>query len=216
MQDGGKLAARNRVYEYVTEQILAGSFVPGDLLTEASIAEAVGLSRTPVRECFTVLERDGWIRLYPGRGAIVSPVSSGEVSDVLQLRHVLEVWAFGEVARKPPSERLLADLRDAVEEQRLAGQHEFARAGQRFHRILVDAVGNRLFSELAASLFVRQLRLGATAVDVDSTQDVRDRVTGEHEALMAALIEGDRDKCLEMMDEHMTGIQDLARRPHYS
>ena len=48
----------------------------GELITEGEIAEALGMSRTPVRAAFAQLEAEGLLRLYPKRGALVVPVSA--------------------------------------------------------------------------------------------------------------------------------------------
>ena len=71
-------AAKDRAYAYVKERILEGAYPGGELLSEGEVAEALEVSRTPVREAFLLLEAEGLMRLYPKRGALVVPVSPGE------------------------------------------------------------------------------------------------------------------------------------------
>src|SRR3954463_4618620 len=78
--------ATERVYRYLKRNILEQVHSGGTLLTEAEIAEAVGVSRTPVREALLRLEAEGLLRLYPKRGALVLPVSMQEIADVVETR----------------------------------------------------------------------------------------------------------------------------------
>src|ERR671916_2526130 len=74
-----KMTATNRAYEFTKGRVLDSTFAGGDLITEGEVAAALGMSRTPVREAFLRLEGEGLLRLYPKRGALVVPVSAGEV-----------------------------------------------------------------------------------------------------------------------------------------
>src|SRR3954471_6987080 len=96
---GGRVAARDRALDYVKTRVLSGAFPGGELISEGEIADALGMSRTPVREAFLRLEADGLLRLYPQRGALVVQVSPEEVRAVMEARLVLEQFAAGKVVR---------------------------------------------------------------------------------------------------------------------
>ena len=70
--------AADRAYEHVKAGLLDGSYPDGHLLSEGEIAGALQMSRTPVREAFLRLQTDGFLRLYPKRGALVVPVTPTE------------------------------------------------------------------------------------------------------------------------------------------
>mgnify|MGYP000529442220 FL=1 len=92
--------AKDRALEFVKERILDGTYVGGALLSEGEIAAELGVSRTPVREAFLLLEAGGLMRLYPKRGALVVAVSPDEVRDVMETRLLVERHAAGRVAAK--------------------------------------------------------------------------------------------------------------------
>ena len=69
------------------------------LLTEGELAEAVGVSRTPVREALLRLEVEGLIKLYPKKGALVLPVSAQEITDVVETRLLVEQHAVRKAVR---------------------------------------------------------------------------------------------------------------------
>ena len=72
----GKSSASDRAYAYVKSGILDGTHTGGQFFTEGEVAEAVGVSRTPVREALLRLEVEGLVRLYPKKGAMIVPVSA--------------------------------------------------------------------------------------------------------------------------------------------
>src|SRR5690349_23388986 len=112
-------SATTRVYQHLKRAILEQLHPGGTLLTEAEIAEAVGVSRTPVREALLRLEAEGLVALYPKRGALVLPVSAQEVDEVIEARTLIEGHAAGKVWPRraeliPVLERQLAEMRAAT------------------------------------------------------------------------------------------------------
>src|SRR5690606_2324285 len=102
----------------VKEMILSNEIPGGDLLSEGHIASKMGTSRTPVREAFRRLEAEGWLRIYPKRGALVLPMSDGEASEVIDARLLLESNAISAVSSHPARlKRLVASLREQLERQ---------------------------------------------------------------------------------------------------
>src|SRR6202048_2421638 len=120
---GGRGAAKDRAHDYVKTQVLTGAFPGGELISEGEVAEALGMSRTPVREAFLRLEAEGLLRLYPQRGALVIPVSPEGVRAVMEARLVLEQFAVEKIIRRGPAScGAIADaLAAELERQRRAG-----------------------------------------------------------------------------------------------
>src|SRR6476620_4109250 len=112
----GTPSASERTYAHLKRRILDGTHPGGEIVTEGEIAEAVGVSRTPVREALLRLEVEGLIKLYPKKGALVLAVSAQEIADVVETRLLVEEFA----ARKavPASAKLIARLEELLDEQR--------------------------------------------------------------------------------------------------
>src|SRR5450759_5164845 len=89
---GGMPSASDRAYAHLKRGILDGTQAEGQFFTEGEVAEAVGVSRTPVREALLRLEVEGLVRLYPKKGAMIVPVSAQEAQDVVEARAVIEEW----------------------------------------------------------------------------------------------------------------------------
>src|SRR6476469_2106247 len=93
----------DHVYAALRERILAGDLPRGTRLRQASLAAALGVSRTPLREALRRLSTEGLVEFSPNRGATVSELDFGD------LRHA---WA-ARVALEPGAARLAAERRDS-------------------------------------------------------------------------------------------------------
>jgi DNA-binding GntR family transcriptional regulator len=197
--------AADRAYSWTRRAVLTGELESGALITEREVAEAVGVSRTPVREAFLQLQAEGVLRLYPKRGALVVPVSSREVAEVVDARLLIETWAFGRVAVAAGQERLAGVLLDLVDEQerrRDAGDDAgFQEADRAFHAAVVDAAGNGLVCGFYASLSDRQMRLGSQATRIDGARG--ERILAEHREIAGALARGEATETTRLVRAHI-------------
>ena len=203
-------AAKDRAYAYVKERILDGGYPGGELLSEGEVAEALEVSRTPVREAFLLLEAEGLMRLYPKRGALVVPVSPGEVRDLLDTRLLVERDAARRVARDAANrERVATSLQDLLDRQQDALDRgdvpAFVQADRDFHHAIVAASGNAILTRLSDSLRDRQRRIVATTVARDP--DLIRRFLDEHRAICDAIGAGDARAAGRLVEAHL----DLAR-----
>jgi DNA-binding GntR family transcriptional regulator len=184
------MPAATRVYQHLKRAILEQVHPGGTLLTEAEIADAVGVSRTPVREALLRLESEGLVALYPKRGALVLPVSSQEINDVVEARLLVEVHAAGRVwPRRTALAADLAPLLDAMRAARAAGDvPALMEADRAFHAAVVTAAGNRILADLYHRLRDRQMRMGVASLRLDPAR--MDHAVDDHAALLALLRDG--------------------------
>lgn len=203
--------AADRVYQHVKEGVLARDYEGGTLLTEGELAEAVGVSRTPVREALLRLEVEGLIKLYPKKGALVLPVSAQEIADVVETRLLVEEHA----ARKavPAAPHLIERLTELLERQKAqAAAGDFAGAAvtdRCFHAEIVRSGGNEILSRLYDQLRDRQLRMGVAVMHAHP-----DRITktlAEHEQILDALRSGDAEVVVGLIHGHVEWFSHLAR-----
>jgi DNA-binding GntR family transcriptional regulator len=98
-------SAGNLVSEYVRREIFEGRLHPGDKIPQGDIADALGLSRIPVREAIVALERDGVVTISPHRGAFVTALDAGAIEDHYELYGLL----YGHAARRAAKRASSAD-----------------------------------------------------------------------------------------------------------
>ncbi|MEH0545571.1 GntR family transcriptional regulator [Streptomyces sp. B21-105] len=203
--------AADRVYAHVKQGVLNRRYQGGALLTEGELAEAVGVSRTPVREALLRLEVEGLIKLYPKKGALVLPVSAQEIADVVETRLLVEEHAARKAVPAPAGliERL-EELLERQREQTSEGDLAAAAVTDRcFHAEIVRSGGNEILSRLYDQLRDRQLRMGVAVLH--SHPDRIAKSLTEHEELLRALRSGDADAAVAVVHRHIGWFSHLAR-----
>jgi DNA-binding GntR family transcriptional regulator len=206
-------SAADRVHAFVKDQIITGAYPGGTMISEGEVSEAVQISRTPVREAFVRLAAEGLLRLYPKRGALVVPVSTGEIQDVLDARLLIERNAADLVIRAGEHPDVAAALRAVLEQHRANPSEDarrFTELDRQFHITLVEAAGNKLLTDFYATLRDRQLRMGSAALR--HSPDRSATILAEHAALADLIEAGDIEAVSEKLAEHLASTRKAAAR----
>ncbi len=95
----GRLSVREQTYRLLKKKILNGHFPPEERLVEESLAGLLGVSRTPVREALHKLELEGLVRQKGARGFCVPEKTAEEMSELFEIRAVLEGYALSCLCR---------------------------------------------------------------------------------------------------------------------
>ncbi|RLB43385.1 MAG: GntR family transcriptional regulator [Deltaproteobacteria bacterium] len=103
------------VYEELKGAIINGKLPPGQRIAESRVAQAMKISRTPVREAFHKLEREGWIEHLPNSGFFVAGLSREDVEDTFGIRAALESYAARLAALRHTADDL-ASLETKIQE----------------------------------------------------------------------------------------------------
>ena len=186
------MSAAERAYAYVRGQILDGEHPTGTMLGEAALATEIGVSRTPVRVALARLQDEGWIHIYPKRGAIVQGIDERTVAELADARFVLETTAV-ERASEPMRQRLAEKLDGLITQHRAAFAEgdvaRFIELTLEFHRGFVEAGDNRVMLEMYALLSDRHRF--TLFMNSRHLLERSDELIAEHEALVKHLRSGD-------------------------
>lgn len=208
-----KMTATDRAYEFTKGRVLDSTFAGGHLITEGEVAGALGMSRTPVREAFLRLEGEGLLRLYPKRGALVVPVSVGEVEAVMETRMLVERFALDKVLAGGPAPAIAVELDRAIAEQEVRATEGdadgFVAFDREFHTTFVTAAGNPIVTGLYDSLRDRQQRMVITSLLIDTKRI--ESILVEHRALTEAIRSGELERAQTVLAAHLRGTLDLVR-----
>jgi DNA-binding GntR family transcriptional regulator len=212
---GTAASGREKAYAHLRENVLIDPELQGRFLNEQELAADIGVSRTPVREALLLLVSDGLVELIPQRGAYVPPVTGREISELMELRGVLESHAARLViaenrvpaALMQETLDLQARIPDTSEPD---DAREFIRLDTLFHQQLIDAAGNELISRTYSKLHVRQILVGVAALF--RTGGRRQDVCAEHRGILDALVSGDADQAQKAIDEHLAVTRDILLR----
>ena len=192
-----------RVLSSLRAAVITGELVPGSLYSVQTLADQLGVSRTPVREALIKLAQQGMVRFERNRGVRVLLTSLHDLEEVFALRLLLEPPAVRRaVARLDAAHR--RELRRAFTQMEKAAKadDEFTmfEHDRRFHRTLLEAAGN---ARLAA--FVDGLRDMVLRRGVSTAQGSRslDDIVAEHRAILDLADAGDAEGARGAMRRHI-------------
>lgn len=203
--------ARSLAFEWVRNAIISGQFSGGDYIEEATVCEAVGVSRTPVREAFNHLAAEKYITLTPRHGAQVRGVSAQELQEVYEVRSLIESRCVEILCRtRTPvtveAETALQDRLTAAAATRESPTDPELRvnasqADWSFHYSIVSAGGNSVLTETYEFLRSRQQRVSITT-GLRFPELVR-RFDEHHVAMVEAWRRHDEAQFKEILSAHL-------------
>lgn len=202
-----KRSLAENVENRLREAIFEGELAPNERLREELLAEKLGVSRGPIREALSQLEREGLvIKLSTGR-AVVARLSREDLDEVYSLRLVLEQLAVRQAARLA-SLSVLDQLQTTVDEiaaavSRGITEQEAARLDIQFHDLIYRASNHKRLIE-AWSMLKPQVHvlLLCRYVTID---DFKNYIGPEHQAILNAIRTKDESRAVMMISEHLAG-----------
>lgn len=170
-----------QIYATLREEIIRGKYPEGTRIAEQRIAQEMDVSRVPLREAVPQLERDGFVRTFPRRGAVVSTWDEKSVDNLFDLRLCIEVGAArfaarraGEGASLDTIDAALKHSQDVVNDR---DAYDIAQASTWYHEAIVDTADNELMSSLMRSVSGRMMWLFYLTSQLDVEDAFHDHVT---------------------------------------
>jgi DNA-binding GntR family transcriptional regulator len=199
-------ALYEEVAELLRQRIFARELEPGSWIDELRIAEALGISRTPLREALKVLAAEGLVTMKVRRGAYVTEVNEKDLRDVYHLLALLESDAARVVAQCASAEQMAqisalhADLEQAV-----GNRDRFFEINEAFHMLLLELAGNRWRDQMVADLRkVMKLNRHSSLFK----EGRMEQSLAEHRAIVQALTERQPEQAAKRVSAHfMSGLQ---------
>jgi DNA-binding GntR family transcriptional regulator len=200
------LPARERVASAMRKAIIAQDLVEGAQITLDSIAGLLGVSRTPVREAFQMLENEGLIKLSPNKGAVILGITPRTVREHFQIRAALESEASAIVCQVKAD---LTDIRDIIEqsEEAIANQEfeEYSNLNQAFHVAIWTASDNFRMKSMLSVMWN-----GLSMRYMETLEEYAVKSFSEHKELLRMFEEGDGEGARTMMHQHIDrSMQDM-------
>jgi DNA-binding GntR family transcriptional regulator len=197
---------RDQIKDALVERILDGVYGPGDRIVEMRVAEEFGISQAPVREALRELELLRLVVSEPFRGARVREVTAEELKEIYPVRAALEEVAARDAtpALAGQVKPLEAELEAMRREARRGDVHAFIAHDVAFHRIIVEASGNRTLWDLWRSLHV-ELR---TTITLRKHVDELAAVAESHLPVLEAIEAGDAELAASILRRHIEAFAD--------
>ncbi|HEV7628040.1 MAG TPA: GntR family transcriptional regulator [Streptomyces sp.] len=198
-------SVRAQVLTALREALLSGELVPGEVYSAPALADRFGVSATPVREAMQRLVCEGAVETVPNRGFRVAVCSARDLTELAEIRALLEIPSVLQAARTMPPEcweslRPYAD--QALAAATLGDRTTYADADSAFHGALLELTGNRQLVEVAADIQRRLQRRPAPLAPSLCAAELMKDATG-HVELLDALRARDLATVERVMYEHV-------------
>lgn len=197
--------AADQAYSYIRGAILNGQLAPGSPLREESLADASGVSRTPVREALRRLEVEQLVQRTDSKRCYVADWSLDDIEEGFVLRGMLEAHAVSRAAKRisPAQIAHLRKLNDGILQSintNDTSSEAFADLNRQFHATIVEAAHSERLARLLAGLVSPPVVL-RTAVTYNRAQ--RELSVREHDELIRALERADGHWAQAIMISHI-------------
>ena len=209
-QDSQAVTAEEEAYRHIHAAIRLGRYRAGDRLVPETIAAEIGTSRMPVREAFRRLATEGLVAIRPNRGATVNKLDVDGMTEIFEMRAVLEGLAIRLALPRMDAATILELERmlDRIDD-RSGVQDDWTTAHRAFHETLcARSARPRLIRQIAALHSLVEPHMRLWALQMDRPLSAR----ADHQDLIDALRSGDADRCEATMREHvMATVPDLMK-----
>lgn len=210
---GEPMSLADRAFLQLQDRLIFLDIPPGAPLNEGSLSQELQLGRTPLREALKRLESEHLVVTYPRRGTFATTVDITALSEISQVREILEPLA-ARLAAGRRGGRNRAQLQNVVEELTALGADQLGRDGAlrwdiRIHREIYAAAGN---THLQATLErYSNLATRIWCVVADRIGELEEHV-GVHSALLRAVLEGDAERAGDIMCQHVRDFEAEIRQ----
>lgn len=206
------LPLREVVFNTLRNAIIQGEFQPGERLMEVTLANKLGVSRTPVREAIRMLELEGLVVMIPRKGAEVANITVKDLKDALEVRMTLEALSV-----KLACERIDEDGKEELKKKCIAFKEAInsklvpaiVEGDEAFHNVIYQASKNKKLINLAQNLREQVYRY---RVEYVKDFSYHDNLIREHDLITMAILRGDKETAEKIMNEHIYNQEQIVIR----
>lgn len=193
------LPARERVAAALRKAIISRQITEGEVLTLENTAQELGVSITPVREAFQILERDGLIDLKQNKGATVLGINETTLREHFQIRAALESEACALCCRNHIDmsriEQVLTVSKEMIKKE---DYENYSKLNQSLHMEIWTAAGNEKLKKMLSELW-SGLSLGVKMTEAEYAK----KSIKEHEDIIESMKKYDRMEAWRRMHQHI-------------
>jgi DNA-binding GntR family transcriptional regulator len=199
--------ATARATRALRDLIMRGQLAPGRQLRQEELAVRFNISRSPLREALRSLEIEGFVRHAPNQGYFVVQLSAADLEQVYLMRRVLETELFRSSRRATPADigslrELNAEVASAADAGSISGMLASNRS---FHFTMFGLSALEMVLRHVERLWHLSESYRATYLWLPET---RNRIVAEHDAMIEAIVAGDRRLLIRLADQHRQASQE--------
>ena len=193
-----------KVADLLRNTIIHGDFKPGERLNETVISAKLGISRSPIREAFKILESENLVETYGRRGTFVKELSPKEIDETYTVVKLINVAAT-RLAASNMNEIRKKDLMSIMKKmEKIVGTNDIdkvKRVSMDLHTFIMRASENSLLLRIHNNLRIQQERFRIKGTSYGATE-IAD-IVNEHIAILKALLNSDANEAELLMGNHV-------------
>jgi DNA-binding GntR family transcriptional regulator len=194
---------QNSVYLALRKSIINLNLAPGTAISEKEVGSRYKVSRTPVREAFINLSKEGLVKVIPQKETLVSFIDFDRVEQEFFLRESLETAALEPFIANYTASHL-ADLERLIEMQDEAFSRneyiKFLNYDDAFHRTFFVVAGQNLSWEVLESMCGHYHRVRLLTIRL---KGIAKDIVSQHKKLLGALKKKDLDTAVDRLNMHL-------------
>jgi len=199
---------KERAYQQIKSGLLSGKLPHDTIASVPLIAKKLGISRTPVREAFLDLEKEGLIRILPKKGAVANRISPEGKHEIFLIRDALESAVVARLADSITDGQIAA-LRKIIERHKEtprgeAGWDDFILVDREFHLSMASFAGFGKIREILTNIRDLMELIGREAL---SSHGRREHIFKEHEKILAALEKRNEREARKAIRHHLSATE---------
>jgi DNA-binding GntR family transcriptional regulator len=192
-----------KAYDHVRNAILTGDMAVGTIVGQAELADALAISKTPVRQALQLLHTEGLLEIGPRKQFVVSGLSAGHRNEILRIRESLEAIAVETAARVLTFDQIDALHLMLIKQRRaadLGDEDQFLLLDEEFHVLIARSAGLPIVARLLEQIrgFARLMRLGR----VQPAEHLQE-VIAEHSRIIEAIERRDGIGAVRELQVHL-------------
>jgi DNA-binding GntR family transcriptional regulator len=204
LQKISKLQYGKQTYEQLKYLIISGQIKAGEIINEQKYSEALGISRTPLRDALVLLENEGWLE-RSGKFRIVSPLRWKDILSLIEIREPMDKLSFELAIRKINNADVNA-LKDIISSMKRplvktdTYYYQIMRLDQDFHKYIAGISQNSFLIKFYQQMDEKFVRASVLSVRISGISNVE--CANDHNDIIQALENKDLDSGMKALHKH--------------
>lgn len=211
----GSFSLKEHIYDVLKSSIMdLDIYDPATELRmdERTLAEQLGISRTPIREAIMRLEQEGFVEIQARKGVYIKPKTLTEILEMITVWAALESMA-ARLACSEATDREIAELREIgtryTKDKAKANISEYSETNIEFHLCVLGLSKNAMLLEMGEGLFTHLKAVRRKGM-ADTTR--ADRSVVDHMNIIEAIEDRDADLASDLVREHTLRLHEYIRK----
>lgn len=201
---GSQPSLKQLVYENLQNRIIQGELEPGTKLTEGELAQAMNISRAPIREALNMLERDGFTKIITRKGAVVAEMTLKDALDIWKCRVALEPMAAVEALPHIPAAEIETAIKNntALETDTYTFE-QYVASDLEIHALYYNHLDNDYMKSILNNLKAHSTRVRWIKEMKQKNSDQSKLSIREHRKILEAMRDRDAERVYTTVKEHI-------------